>query len=485
MIFVFKNNEQSGPYTEAEVQKQLIQGLFSESDFAWKEGLVDWIPLSELLSLGISKDAVINALNKIDCEHQRGVNDRKMTLVQSVKTVNNFIILKIKLLKLKFILLPVSLYAFGKKYSQAHSSGFLPNCEFSEINDIRKVIQKNQCDIEGLTGTISSMPFLLYRRVKFLLQSAILEFRLTPLFFKLGERALSANQIVNCSVEFMRVDEVRRKISEVCIEYNAIVEKIRFFKSFERLELIRRKFIKSEYHVLGFCRFKNILSRHRVLIGSLCGIIVVISLMRPAPKGKMEFNDSLRPPSAKNNSLHPPSAKNKFQRGPVIKGFQLGMTLDNFVSSLKKIDPSAKELKKLEYQPFGEVGPIGDLVYDKLLSEGENYSRLFFSTGSAPPYCWVTVIGSPKIIIKMFFDDQLVKKMFDVDGLRNRDFCQSMIDTYGIPRLEPVPNDFDKKFTWLGYYSRAEGFTIIFKEYFEFELSIDRMELDRDRGFGR
>ena len=43
------NGEQRGPYTIDEVRNMLQQGEIRSSDYAWKDGLSDWIPLADLL----------------------------------------------------------------------------------------------------------------------------------------------------------------------------------------------------------------------------------------------------------------------------------------------------------------------------------------------------------------------------------------------------------------------------------------------------
>jgi len=43
------NGEQRGPYTNDEVRYMLQQGEIQLSDYAWKEGLTDWITLADLL----------------------------------------------------------------------------------------------------------------------------------------------------------------------------------------------------------------------------------------------------------------------------------------------------------------------------------------------------------------------------------------------------------------------------------------------------
>src|SRR2546430_17072305 len=52
-ILVRKNNQERGPYTEAELRERLKSGVFSGSDLGQVEGDTDWKPLSEILLASI------------------------------------------------------------------------------------------------------------------------------------------------------------------------------------------------------------------------------------------------------------------------------------------------------------------------------------------------------------------------------------------------------------------------------------------------
>jgi len=47
-IYVSKDGQQHGPFTFEEISHGLRDGYFSVSDYAWREGMADWIPLSSL-----------------------------------------------------------------------------------------------------------------------------------------------------------------------------------------------------------------------------------------------------------------------------------------------------------------------------------------------------------------------------------------------------------------------------------------------------
>ena len=48
MIYILKNGEQKGPFEEEVLLACIETGVFSGTDLAWKEGLPEWVPLSEL-----------------------------------------------------------------------------------------------------------------------------------------------------------------------------------------------------------------------------------------------------------------------------------------------------------------------------------------------------------------------------------------------------------------------------------------------------
>jgi hypothetical protein len=47
-IYITKNGERLGPYTLQEAQNLVGAGSISATDFAWYEGLADWIPLTQV-----------------------------------------------------------------------------------------------------------------------------------------------------------------------------------------------------------------------------------------------------------------------------------------------------------------------------------------------------------------------------------------------------------------------------------------------------
>jgi hypothetical protein len=48
-IYIYKNNEQFGPFGSDQIEAYINTNVFSMDDLAWSEGEADWIPLSDLL----------------------------------------------------------------------------------------------------------------------------------------------------------------------------------------------------------------------------------------------------------------------------------------------------------------------------------------------------------------------------------------------------------------------------------------------------
>ncbi len=49
-ILVAKNGSQLGPFSEADIRTKLASGEFAPTDFAWKEGMASWSPLSQMFT---------------------------------------------------------------------------------------------------------------------------------------------------------------------------------------------------------------------------------------------------------------------------------------------------------------------------------------------------------------------------------------------------------------------------------------------------
>jgi hypothetical protein len=47
-IFIFKDGRKEGPYSLEEVRRLRADGKLMNSDYAWQEGLADWVPLASI-----------------------------------------------------------------------------------------------------------------------------------------------------------------------------------------------------------------------------------------------------------------------------------------------------------------------------------------------------------------------------------------------------------------------------------------------------
>ena len=63
-IYVGREGDQRGPYTLEQVQQYLAQGRLQVTDFAWYEGLDNWIPLSEVPGVVVAQSKAPKALRK-------------------------------------------------------------------------------------------------------------------------------------------------------------------------------------------------------------------------------------------------------------------------------------------------------------------------------------------------------------------------------------------------------------------------------------
>ena len=61
--YVFKNNEQAGPFLLMDLRERLKNGTFAYEDLAWREGMTDWTPLKEILG-GALPDATPHSVSE-------------------------------------------------------------------------------------------------------------------------------------------------------------------------------------------------------------------------------------------------------------------------------------------------------------------------------------------------------------------------------------------------------------------------------------
>ena len=50
-IYLYKNDQQSGPYSEEQIKEMIAQGSLNNSDLAWKEGLENWQQVDSVLGI--------------------------------------------------------------------------------------------------------------------------------------------------------------------------------------------------------------------------------------------------------------------------------------------------------------------------------------------------------------------------------------------------------------------------------------------------
>lgn len=55
-IYISRNKEKFGPYTLEDIQSLITQGVLSEMDYAWTEGVTEWTPLGKVDGLDFSAE---------------------------------------------------------------------------------------------------------------------------------------------------------------------------------------------------------------------------------------------------------------------------------------------------------------------------------------------------------------------------------------------------------------------------------------------
>lgn len=59
-IYVYKNDEQQGPFTVSDIQTYLSNGTYLQEDLAWYDGLEDWQPISSIDALKPAKKSIVS-----------------------------------------------------------------------------------------------------------------------------------------------------------------------------------------------------------------------------------------------------------------------------------------------------------------------------------------------------------------------------------------------------------------------------------------
>lgn len=62
-IYIHKNEQQHGPYTEEQVRNFLYEGRFTSADMGWTEGAADWKPLGDMLAAAPNQPPPVRSSN--------------------------------------------------------------------------------------------------------------------------------------------------------------------------------------------------------------------------------------------------------------------------------------------------------------------------------------------------------------------------------------------------------------------------------------
>jgi hypothetical protein len=104
-LYVLKNNEKLGPFSESVVAERIEKGQYSWDDLGWREGMTEWQPLKTLVSPDDNNPEVF--LARVNEAHEKIKRERKIAeelerlqhyygdkLVHAERTYNNEQIIK-------------------------------------------------------------------------------------------------------------------------------------------------------------------------------------------------------------------------------------------------------------------------------------------------------------------------------------------------------------------------------------------------------
>ncbi|MEI8121786.1 MAG: hypothetical protein WCI20_07020 [bacterium] len=133
-----------------------------------------------------------------------------------------------------------------------------------------------------------------------------------------------------------------------------------------------------------------------------------------------------------NKARYPDFKMNR--RGPVIHGFQLGMSREEFDSNLKIICPHTGFVRKGSPLNIGGLVGVsrGYVFWDLFASPERNWGGGLYSLDAS-----VVSIGSPPVVVAFTLCRPALEKIFNIPDKNTafRDLCQSITDNYNIPRL--------------------------------------------------
>ena len=101
-IFITKNGQQLGPYNLDQIHNQVNAGTLDAADWAWYEGLTDWIPLNQVPGFGDSQSPAYSAAPPPPS------SPRKRPILVWIISIFYFITLPLSLISLALIPLELS-----------------------------------------------------------------------------------------------------------------------------------------------------------------------------------------------------------------------------------------------------------------------------------------------------------------------------------------------------------------------------------------
>ena len=104
-FYVFKNDEQVGPFALMDLRGRLKSGEFAYEDLAWREGMTDWTPLKEILG-GALPDATPHAVS--ESAPARSVPNKIPSVARLATAVVVFALVFVVLFVLAYILAAVT-----------------------------------------------------------------------------------------------------------------------------------------------------------------------------------------------------------------------------------------------------------------------------------------------------------------------------------------------------------------------------------------
>jgi hypothetical protein len=96
-VFIYKNNEQNGPFKQAEILEMIAKGDLLPNDLAWQEGFSIWLPLSNVFKLNIFSNQKLHVsvktdeALKINTEDESQIKDLLRNIELNLQQIRTFI----------------------------------------------------------------------------------------------------------------------------------------------------------------------------------------------------------------------------------------------------------------------------------------------------------------------------------------------------------------------------------------------------------